>query len=419
MTNRLSGFALLLLTLSMAAFSADETATRKHEILITFDNEGASAIGGGVSAPYRNRGRYSIAASARRSADEIASAYSLVEIDHWPIRSLSVYCFVYRIPPGLDRDDVIEKLKADVRIESVQPMNEFETGTEPGIDYNDTFVKLQHGLEALGVAAAHRYSLGAGVRVAIIDSDADAEHEDLKGRLRRIKVFTTSEHTSDSAHGTAVASVIGANANNAMGIVGIAPQASLELYVSCWSEDGTDNAICDSFTLAKAFDTLLENPPDILNLSLNGPDDALITRLISKAVQDGVIIVAAGATNSNASNRFPASLEQVIGVGTSDQRLLASNTTLPGSDDLQNIYAPGNQIMVAVPDNAYDFRSGSSLAAAHVSGVIALLLANSPDLPFSAVLDILRESQSSAITDSISVNACVALNLANSALSCR
>lgn len=419
MRKRLSGFLVLFLTLSISAFADDEISDRDRDILITFENEGASAIGGGVNAPYRNRGRYSIAASARRSADDIANKYSLVEIDHWPIRSLSVYCFVYRIPSGLNRGDIIEKLKLDVRVESVQPLNEFETGTDSSISYNDTLVNLQHGLDILGITAAHRFSRGAGVRIAIIDSDADARHEDLQGRFRRIEVFTDPGHTSDSAHGTAVASVIGANANNAIGIVGIAPEASLELFVSCWSEDGSVSAICDSFTLAKAFDALLDNPPDIVNLSLNGPDDPLIKRLIEKTVDAGVVVVAAGASNSNASNRFPANLKQVIGVGRSEQHLMASNTTPPCSEDFGNIYAPGNQIMVAVPNNAYDFRSGSSLAAAHVSGVIALLLASSPDLPFNAVLEILRESQSAAITGSTSVNACVALSLANGAMSCR
>jgi subtilisin family serine protease len=212
--------------------------------------------------------------------------------------------------------------------------------------------------------------------------------------------------------------VIGASANNALGIVGIAPEASLELFVSCWSEYGSDSAVCDSFTLAKALDALLEDPPDVLNLSLNGPDDALIKRLIEKTVDAGVIVVAAGAASSNSSNHFPANLDQVIGVSTSEQHLLASNMTIPHSKDLQDIYAPGFQIMVAVPNNAYDFRSGSSMAAAHVSGVIALMLANSPDMPFDSVLEILQASQAAAKFDSTSVNACVALSLADVATDC-
>ena len=194
--------------------------------------------------------------------------YALLEVDRWPIRSLSVYCFVYRVPSGEDREAVIDRLKSDARIESVQALHEFETGTSANANYDDTYAYLQHGLSILDVSAAHRISRGQGVRVAIIDSDADSRHEDLRGRLRKIEVFANGKAGTNAEHGTAVASVIGANANNAKGIVGIAPEARLELFVSCWSDDAADNAICDSFTLAKALDTLLEEPPDILNMSL-------------------------------------------------------------------------------------------------------------------------------------------------------
>src|SRR5690606_40707066 len=64
----------------------------------------------------------------------------------------------------------------------------------------------------------------------------------------------------DNTHGTAIASVIGANANNAKGMVGIAPDSRMELYVACWAEQGVFGAVCDSFTLAKALDTLLNDP---------------------------------------------------------------------------------------------------------------------------------------------------------------
>ena len=75
--------------------------------------------------------------------------------------------------------------------------------------------------------------------------------------------------------------------------------------------------------------------------------------------------------------------------------------------------------MVAVPNNSYDFRSGSSLAAAHVSGTIALLLAVSPDLPKQEVLAFLRESQLASKSDALSINACIVLQLANRSGNCR
>ena len=387
----------------------------ERDILVTFDNQGARMHSTGMSAPYRNRKRYSIAAAARRSADEVRDEYALLEVDHWPIRSLSVYCFVYRVPSGEDRGALIDRLKSDARIESVQALHKFETGTSANANYDDTYANLQHGLGILDISAAHRISRGQGVRIAIIDSDADSKHEDLKGRLSKIEVFANSKSGTDAEHGTAVASVIGANANNAKGIVGIAPEARLELFVSCWSDDATDNAICDSFTLAKALDTLLEEPPDILNMSLTGPFDPLLARSLDEVQDAGVVMVAARPTVVSSGNHFPASLETVISVGNSEQRPQGFGGS---SQQSQDIYAPGQQIMVAVPNNSYDFRSGSSLAAAHVSGAVALLLAVSPDLSFSSVLAFLRESQYVEPTRAVSINACIVLQLADPARTC-
>ena len=66
----------------------------------------------------------------------------------------------------------------------------------------------------------------------------------------------------------------------------------------------------------------------------------------------------------------------VIGIGRSDR---ADGRDGNGASQIDGLFAPGDQIMVAIPDDRYDFRSGSSLAAAHVSGIIALLLSVAPD----------------------------------------
>ncbi len=412
---------VLLLAILLASCAMSEPVSARdndpnRDILVTFNNHGARSLSTGVSAPYRNRKRYSIAATARRDSDDVKQEYALVEIDHWPIRSLSVYCFVYRIPPGQDRDAVINQLRLDARVESVQPLQEFESATGPANRYDDTYANLQHGLSILDVGAAHRISRGQGVRVAIIDGDADSRHEDLRGRLHKIEVFVGSNDQIDAEHGTAVASVIGASANNATGIVGIAPEAKLELFVSCWADTTSEHAICDSFTLAKALDTLLDDPPDILNMSLTGPFDPLLARLLAAVYDAGVVVVAARPADTTVDNHFPAVLESVIGVGNSEQRPLLAQVAMQAP---QEIYAPGIQIMVAVPNDSYDFRSGSSLAAAHVSGAVALLLAVSPGLPYQSVLALLRESQNAQATDVVSINACIVLQLADQTRTCQ
>lgn len=407
--------ALVLPSIFLATAAGAQNTDSQRDILVTFDNEGARVQSTAASAPYRHRKRYSITAAARRNADDVRDEYSLSEVDHWPIRSLSIYCFVYRVPPGADRNAVIERLKMDERIESVQALHEFESSTSTSETYDDTYANLQHGLTILGIGQAHRISRGQGVRVAIVDGSADYHHEDLQGRVSKIAVFADKTAGTDASHATAVASVIGANANNAKGIVGIAPEASLELFVACWATDSSKKALCDSFTLAKALDAVLGDPPQILNMSLIGPFDPLLARLLNAAKNKGVIIVAARSAELNGRNDFPASLEAVIGVGNSKKRLVTAGPDLSTLE----IYAPGEQIMVAIPDDAYDFRSGSSLAAAHVSGAIALLLAVSPNLSFDSVLAYLRKSQAAAKADTVSINACVILQLANPSRACQ
>jgi subtilisin family serine protease len=381
-----------------------ENTDPERDILVTFENEGATVTT--VGAPYRARKRYAISADAGRLSADVAAEYGLQEVDHWPIRSLSVYCFVYRIADGEDRATIINRLRNDSRVESVQELNEFEAGSKRVDYYDDTYANLQHGLDTLNLTRAHQHSRGRGIRIAVIDSSADTRHEDLKGRIRIIDKFAPAGSLPDEYHGTAVTSVIVANANNARGIVGVAPEAQLHLYVACWSDPDSDAAICDSFTLAKAIDTLLDKPPGILNMSIAGPPDPLLERLLQVAHRRGTILVAASPDSDDLA--FPASMDDVIGVRS------GPGSRLEGGP----ILAPGQQILVAVPDDAYDFRSGSSLAAAHVSGVIALMLAVSPHTKPKSVQSILEQSQSGRNKDDVSIDACLALHLAEPSVDC-
>lgn len=404
-------FATISTLLVIAAYLCPAAAIAQHtdagrDILVTFDNAGARMTTS--RAPYRARMRYSMTAEARKQARAVEDEYHLEQVDHWPIKSLSVYCFVYRVADGENREQVLDRLRADARVESAQALNQFESGMNASAGYDDAYAGLQHGLDTLELTLAHRYSRGEGVRIAVIDSSADTEHEDLQGRIASVRDFSGDRNAPDQHHGTAVTSVIGASANNAKGIVGVAPEARIELYVACWSEPGADTAVCDSFTLAKALDSMLEKPPQVLNLSLVGPPDPLLERLLLKAHEQAVVLVAARPADRTETSAFPAMMHQVIDVGSS-----ASDAGKAGL----SLYAPGEQIIVALPGNAYDFRSGSSLAAAHVSGIVALLLSVSPGTDASTITSFLEQSQHGG-AGPISVNACRALQLADGSLTC-
>ena len=105
-------------------------------------------------------------------------------------------------------------------------------------------------------------------------------------------------------------------------------------------------------------------------------------------------------------------MDRVIGVAST------SGDADPATAGNDLLFAPGERILVAVPADKYDFRSGSSLAAAHVSGVVALLLSWAPQQSAEAVRNILLRSQVTASENRTSVNACAALTLAGVTEAC-
>ncbi|MGI9234187.1 MAG: S8 family peptidase, partial [Woeseiaceae bacterium] len=222
-------------------------------------------------------------------------------------------------------------------------------------------------------------------------------HPDLAGRLSGVHNFVDRSNRRFRAdiHGTAVAGVIAANANNQIGIVGVAPDARVLALKAC-EQSGSNSraAVCNSFTLAKAIDFAIDQRADIINLSLAGPRDELLERLIDVAVEGGAVVV--GAVGRTDDFPFPAAADNVIAVANEKS---ASAGTTP-------LQAPGNQVVSTVPGSEYDFFSGSSISTAYVSGVVALIRQRKPHLSAAVVEELLHLTSSKV---SGLANACDAL----------
>jgi len=314
-----------------------------------------------------------------------------------------MHCVLFRIPPGTTREAVIEKLLTDKRVLIVQPLNEFESASSATPAFDDPYARLQANVSALDVAEAHHISRGAGIRVAIIDTGVDTEHPDLAGRtqLTRNYVDDDAAEFRKDRHGTQVAGLIAASANNGIGIVGVAPDVRLMAYKACWQPSPSSSGRCNSFTLAQALADALSARAQVINLSLVGPSDPLLEALIAKATGSGVIVV--GAVSEDARFGFPAKLPNVLAVAEAEDSRNESGNVLR---------APARDILTLVPDGHYDFASGSSLATAQVSGVVALLLAKNQKIGFDRMRALLEQSTERHDTTRgpfLSVNACVAL----------
>lgn len=386
----------------MTAFAADADA-EMTKILVTFADPGMSnATRAGPPGPgYRRRSsNYLTSVGVKRAANRIADEFNLQELDEWPIISLKVHCLVYGVATGETVEDLLHRLRQRPEVESAQRLNEFEVnGTSAG-EYPDPYTNLQHNLDTLELVQAHRWSLGDGTKVTIIDTGADLAHPELRSQITDHQDFVGSgaNDFSTDAHGTAVAGVIAAAANNGVGLIGVAPSTRLTILKACWYADDKTTAVCNSFTLAKALSYAIDSDTDIVNLSLGGPSDELLGRLLQKVIERGILVVVAAPAHTPTG--FPAEVPGVIVVTSSDA------DDRQQFDDRFFISAPGSDILVPVPLGGYDFSSGRSLSAAHVSGVVALLIARQPRLTSQRASTLLADSQQSA---SASVNACRAL----------
>lgn len=314
--------------------------------------------------------------------DDMAKHYGLSRVADWPLQSLGVRCLVFETARADERDAVMAKLARDPRIESVQAMQMFSTASTA---YDDPYLDLQRNLATMDVADTHRWATGKGVRVAVIDTGIDIEHEDLREHIEAHRNFVDADAAAfkNDRHGTAVAGVIAATTNNGKGIAGIAPDASILAYKGCWqSKEGNDKAVCSSFTLAKAINVAVGAQPDIINLSLAGPGDPLLERLVRQGLEKQITFVA--AVSPNPGQPFPGDIPGVIAVDTAERYGPASDAATG------TVHAPGENIVSLSPGDEYAFFSGSSLSTAQVSGVIALIKERKPHLDNDKVRALLR-----------------------------
>jgi subtilisin family serine protease len=273
-------------------------------------------------------------------------------------------------------EEILTAVANDPQVEMVQRMGVFNTyATES--HSKDPYSMLQTSLLALQLKKVHHFTTGKNVRIALIDTGVEINHPDLSGQISGTRDFTrdssTTEFSTDK-HGTAVAGVIAAIEGNGIGIIGVAPDSQVLVLKACWQRQGKDYASCNSFTLALAINQAIKMDVDILNLSLGGSLDPLVDRLIDKAIEKGITVVAADPGSYRPGGRFPAFKENVISVfrslEQSENNQIANHTVI----------APGIDILTTIPTDSYDFMTGCSFAAAHVSGIVALLLEINPDL---------------------------------------
>jgi hypothetical protein len=224
----------------------------------------------------------------------------------------------------------------------------------------------QYALAKLRLPEAHTLSHGNNVLVAVIDSGIDVRHPELANSVTdSFDALGSSE--GPHAHGTGIAGAIASHAR----LMGAAPAAHL-IAIRAFGQ-GPVGAESSSFVILKSLDHAVTQHAQIINMSFAGPKDALIERAINAVAAKGILMVAAsGNAGAKSPPLYPAANPKVIAVSATDAKDKLFEASNRGS--YIALSAPGAEIFLPAPDQKYQITSGTSFAAAYVSGVAALML---------------------------------------------
>ncbi len=222
-------------------------------------------------------------------------------------------------------------------------------------------------VKAIDAPSVWPLTKGEGVTVAVIDTGVDASHRDLQGQVVK-RIDLTGDPAPDHYHGTHVAGIIAANGDGTGRMTGVAPAAKLlDVRVLSSQGSGSDDWV------AKGVLAAVENGADVINMSLGGPDDyAPLHEAVKKAVNAGVIVVCAAGNEGSGPDTigYPGRYNETIAVTAVDENRNRAffSSTGPEAD----VAAPGVDVPSTLPNNRYGFLSGTSMAAPHIAGCMAL-----------------------------------------------
>ncbi len=316
-----------------------------------------------------------------QAIDQFARRYDLtqVETQNFPLIGTSLYR--WRVGGGRSVASVVQALGSENIVASVQPNYIYtlqQAAAAPSSTQGDA---AQYVLAELQIEQAHRIAIGRNVLVAVIDSEIDAKHPDLDGTI--VKNFDAlGGDAAPHLHGTEIAGAIASHGK----LTGIASGAQV-LAVHAF-DDTPGLAKGYSFAIYKGLQWAADNGARVINMSFTGPADPILRRLMAATYDKGIVLIAAaGNAGPQSEPLYPAADPNVIAVTATD------------SDDhifkMANrgryiaVAAPGVDILALAPGGAYQLTTGTSIAAAHVSGIAALLLERKPSLKPSDILAVL------------------------------
>jgi filamentous hemagglutinin family protein len=294
------------------------------------------------------------------------------------------------IDNGRSPAEVIEALAAVQFLAAIQPqyvygLDQVAPGPAPAARSDaPPGDAAQYILQKLSLADVHRMVRGTNVPIAVIDSEIDATHPDLEGAVaQRYDAVGTPD--KPHPHGTGMAGAIGAHQR----LLGTAPAARL-LAVHAFST-GAATPESTTFNILKGINWAVNQGVRVINMSFAGPKDPSLERALKAAYDRNItLIAAAGNAGPRSPPLYPGADPNVIAVTATD----VDDKVFAGANRGKyiSVSAPGVDILVPAPENAYQLTTGTSVAAAEVSGMVALLLERNPKLTPADIRRILQAS---------------------------
>lgn len=288
----------------------------------------------------------------------------------------------FRIPDTRSVADVVTQLSGDARIAIASPHYVYTASQGAA----KPLPVPQYAPGRLKLSDAHKLARGKRVKVAVIDTAVDAAHPAFAGA--RISSFDAlgGKKGAPEAHGTAIAGILGARS----GLDGVAPLSDV-LSVRAFAAASSGGPKSYTLAILKGLDWAALSGARVVNMSFAGPDDPILAQAIEAGDAKGmVLIAAAGNGGPKAKPVYPAAYAHVLAVTATDDR--DGLYTDANRGKYIALAAPGVDIVAPAPGGAYDISSGTSLAAAHVSGIAALMLERNPRLSPQEIRDALVKS---------------------------
>lgn len=350
--------------------------------------------------------RYKAGISANSVSSSIVAG-AKVECSISQIRSKRI-----KLPKGISVEDAIAKYKNDPAVEYVGPNHIIHICLEPNDEYYlDPWLYWywQWGLYSdmypnAGIQAPDAWDITTGssdVIIAMVDTGVYTSHEDLSSKIVTGHNFVTGasdpkDPNDDNGHGTFTAGIAAAQTDNTLGVAGVSWGARI-MPIKVMDADGYGL----ESDAAEGIIWAADHGAKIISMSLGGYDDVPAEKAaIEYAYNKGCVLVAASGNDGTNTPFYPASYDQVIAVGASNenrQRCTENDWGAGGSNygDYLDVMAPGNEIMSTWWDaggSTYNISSGTSAAAPFVSGIAALIWSQYPDWSNGEVVEQIKMS---------------------------